>query len=233
MFLNTRREDKDIQNSDIIYVCICKENYIGNVCGECRSGFYGPNCKPCPRNPADNEICGKFGICDDGIHGKGNCICEDADLEPSLFCESISHEAIHQEEVDFTWGFFILLLVAFMSLLLLYLYIKIPCLENFPESIAAVVLGMCIGLYLRYHYGDRGQEGLLKILQFEPHTYFLFLLPPIMFQVGFSMNASTFIRNIWTINSYAIFGTFVSSTIFSLIFYYGLPLIGSPHDYMD
>lgn len=120
-----------------------------------------------------------------------------------------------------------------MSLLLLYLYIKIPCLENFPESIAAVILGILIGFYFKYHYGDEDQEGLIKILQFEPHTYFLFLLPPIMFQVGFSMNASTFFRNILTINSFAILGTFLSSAFFSLILYYGLIWMNMPHAYLD
>lgn len=120
-----------------------------------------------------------------------------------------------------------------MSLMLLYVYIKIPCLENFPECIAAVVLGLIIGACLKYHYSDSNKEGFLKILQFEPHAYFLFLLPPIMFQVGFSMNASTFFRNILTINTYAILGTFVSSGLFSLFFYFGLPYVGEKQTYLD
>jgi sodium/hydrogen exchanger 8 len=106
-------------------------------------------------------------------------------------------------------------------------------LENFPESIAAVVLGVIIGYFLKNHYGDETEEGMLKILQFEPHTYLLFLLPPIMFQVGFSMNASTFFRNILTINSYAIFGTFISSFVFATILYYSLPMIYQEQEYLD
>lgn len=105
--------------------------------------------------------------------------------------------------------------------------------ENFPESIAAVVLGMCIGSYLKYYYGDEGEGGLIRILRFEPHTYFLFLLPPIMFQVGFSMNASTFFRNILAINLYSILGTFLSSGLFSFILYYSIQLIGIHHSYLD
>lgn len=120
-----------------------------------------------------------------------------------------------------------------MSLLILYMYIKLPWLTNFPESIAAVILGFCIGLFLKYHYSDHQQGGIIKILQFDPHTYFLFLLPPIMFQIGFSMNTSTFLRNIITINFFAILGTFVSSAVFSLLLYYTLGYIDLQHDYID
>ena len=220
-FLN--KISDDIKIRDVIYLCIWERDYIGNIWNECKKGFYGPNCTAWPVNPADNAIWGKFGIWDDGIRGTGKWLCEDPELEPSLYCESASYETLHQEEEDFTWGFFLLILVAFMSLLLLYLYIKIPCLENFPESIAAVILGILIGSYFRYKYDEA--LSLLKILQFEPHTCMLFLLPPIMFQVGFSMNASTFFRNILTINSYAIFGTFLWSGAYSLIFFYWAKLI--------
>ena len=233
LFKNAKSNRKEITNDDVLYMWICKSNFIGNIWNECREGFYGPNCLPCPRNPADDEVCGTFGICDDGIRGSGVWFWEDPELQPELFCESASRETLHQEEVDFTWGFFLLIIVAFMSLLLLYLYIKIPCLEKFPECIAAVVLGIWIGTYLKYHYSVSNDEGFLKILQFEPHAYFLFLLPPIMFQVGFSMNASTFFRNILTINSYAIFGTFISSFMFSFIFYVSLPFVGVQYSYLD
>ena len=120
-----------------------------------------------------------------------------------------------------------------MSLLILYMYIKLPWLTNFPESIAAVVLGLCIGMFLKYHFEDNHQVGIIKILQFDPHTYLLFLLPPIMFQIGFSMNTSTFLRNIATINFFAILGTFISSIVFSFMLYYTLGFINLSHSYID
>lgn len=121
-----------------------------------------------------------------------------------------------------------------MSLLLLYLYTKVSFLENFPECIAAVVMGLAIGYYFRYHYGEEDEEeGLLSFLQFEPHTYILFLLPPIMFQTGFSMNASTFLRNIVPINIYAVLGTFISSIVYSIIFYYALKFFSMDIRYLD
>lgn len=47
------------------------------------------------------------------------------------------------------------------------------------------------------------------------------------------MNASTFFRNIITINMYAILGTLISSGVFSCIFYYGTELIGVKLNYLD
>ncbi len=113
------------------------------------------------------------------------------------------------------------------------MYIKLPWLTNFPESIAAVVLGIGIGLFLKYQFGTEEKGGIISVLQFEPHTYFLFLLPPIMFQIGFSMNAATFLRNIVTINFYSILGTFISSFVFSVLLYFSLGYIGLQHDYID
>ena len=54
-----------------------------------------------------------------------------------------------------------------------------------------------------------------------------------MFQVGFSMNASTFFRNILTINAFAIGGTFLSSLIFGTILYYLLQFTELSYRFME
>ena len=48
------------------YICACKQNYVGETCNHCHAGFYGEECLPCPRNPADHTVCGTGGVCDDG-----------------------------------------------------------------------------------------------------------------------------------------------------------------------
>ena len=58
-------------------------------------------------------------------------------------------------------------------------------------------------------------------MAFEPQAFFLFLLPPIIFQAGFSCKASMFFRNFFTINCYAIFSTIIAGFVFSGIFWYG------------
>lgn len=85
-------------------------------------------------------------------------------------------------------------------------------------------------MFFKSHYKN---TGLLKILEFEPHTFFLFLLPPIMFQAGFSMRAPAFFKNIVTISSFAIFATIIASFIFSFIFYYGASLTSHEFSYLN
>jgi len=91
-------------------------------------------------------------------------------------------------------------------------------LHIFPESIAAIVIGIGIGIFFKVAHG---KEGMVNFLEFEPHTFFLILLPPIMFQAGFCLNVSVFLKNIYTINMYAIFATAIASFVFGVIFYYG------------
>lgn len=196
---------------------MCKQNFIGDFCTNWAKGFFGPDWKPCAANPADGYICGAFGVCDDGIKGTGKCLCNSPELEPSLFWESASRESIHEEEENFTSAFFGVLCILFLIIGPLSKS-KIPILDRFPESIIGLILGAIIGVVLRYSniYNERFHD-----LWLDSHTYFLLLLPPIMFQVGFSMNASTFFRNIATINSYAIVGTLLSGAFYGIIFFLG------------
>ena len=210
---------------------MCKENFIGDSWTNWAKGFYGSKWSPCTANPADGYIWGAYGICDDGIQGSGKCLCSSPELEPSLFCESASRKSIHEEEENFTTVFFAVLCILFLSLLVLYLNSKIPILQRFPESIIGLILGGIIGVILRY---SQFYEEYLKEMKFDSHTYFLLLLPPIMFQVGFSMNASTFFRNITTINAYAIGGTLLTSTLYGVIVYNGLKYTTTiPYSFME
>jgi NhaP-type Na+/H+ or K+/H+ antiporter len=135
-----------------------------------------------------------------------------------------------EEEENFNMLFLIVLCVVFLSLMVLYLYSKITILERFPECMVAILLGISIGLYIRY---GMGYTDMSDIVDFEPKTYFLLLLPPIMFQVGFSMNSQTFFRNIMTINAYAIGATFMSSFIFGVVLYYSLGFTSLSIKFMD
>jgi hypothetical protein len=50
-----------------------------------------------------------------------------------------------EEEENFTMLFFAILCIIFLSLLVLFMYNKIPFLDMFPECIMAVLLGIGIG----------------------------------------------------------------------------------------
>lgn len=73
----------------------------------------------------------------------------------------------------------------------------------------------------------------MRILSFEPHTFFLFLLPPIMFEAGFSLKSNIFFRSFLTISAYAVIATFLASIIFTLIFYYGASLTKYPFFFIE
>lgn len=114
---------------------------------------------------------------------------------------------------------------------MVYIHSRIAFLGIFPESIWAIFIGIGLGMIIKYSYGHG--TGLAESLEFEPHAFFLFLLPPIMFQAGFSMRTSTFFRNIFTINAFAIGATIIAAFVFSFIFYYGMINSEYPLPYID
>ena len=212
------------------YLCVCPYNYIGLRWEEWTRGYFGQHCHPCPKHPVSNIVCGDGNIWDDGVEGKGKWYWRDNSMDPNSFWEKKMSSNPQKNEDAMTFGFFLLIIVGFFVCILLYIYNKIHSLEVFPESIASIILGIVVGMFFKSHYKN---TGLIKILEFEPHVFFLFLLPPIMFQAGFSMRAPTFFRNVVTINSFAIFATIIASFIFSFIFAYGASLTSHQFSYLD
>ena len=120
--------------------------------------------------------------------------------------------------------------MALCCTLLLYLYHRYHALHIFPESAAAIIFGIFVGLFIEFYYQS---NNLMRILSFEPHTFFLFLLPTILYQAGFSIKAKIFFRSFMTISSYAILATFIASVIFTLIFYYGSTMTSYPFFFIE
>jgi len=72
-----------------------------------------------------------------------------------------------------------------------------------PESCILIIVGVLAGLVFKY-------TGV-KIIQFDAQTFFLFLLPPIVFDAGWCMPARNFFDNIGLILSLAVAGTLINS----------------------
>jgi sodium/hydrogen exchanger 8 len=102
-------------------------------------------------------------------------------------------------------------------ILLMYAYKKLSYLHIIPESIVAVIIGSIFGGIIKWYSYN---EDLINILSFEPHAFFLLLLPPIMYDAGFTLNKANFFANIVPIASYAVMGTIISSVIFSLTIFF-------------
>jgi NhaP-type Na+/H+ or K+/H+ antiporter len=73
---------------------------------------------------------------------------------------------------------------------------------------------------------------MVKFIDKEDNVL-LYLIPIIMFQAGFSLQASTFFRNIFTIGLYAIIGTILSSVIFAFLLFFGCELIEEEFKFLD
>ncbi|TKY52191.1 Sodium/hydrogen exchanger 2 [Spatholobus suberectus] len=80
------------------------------------------------------------------------------------------------------------------------------------ESIIALLLGLCAGtvvlLVTKFHS--------TKILMFSENLFFLYLLPPIIFNAGFQVKKKQFFKNFTTIVLFGVLGTVISFCLISV-----------------
>jgi sodium/hydrogen exchanger 8 len=78
------------------------------------------------------------------------------------------------------------------------------------DSGAAMLLGVFIGIVVNIFGFDTANHHLLL---FDPELFFFILLPPIIFEAGFSMQKSSFFANLGAILLFAVFGTLLSTLV--------------------
>ncbi|KAK1561093.1 hypothetical protein Q3G72_034338 [Acer saccharum] len=93
------------------------------------------------------------------------------------------------------------------------------------ESITALLLGLCAGVVVLLI----SKSISAKILVFNEDLFFLYLLPPIIFNAGFQVKKKQFFKNFTTILMFGVFGTVISFCLISLCAFYLIKKIGVTH----
>ncbi|KAG1942008.1 sodium/hydrogen exchanger [Pimephales promelas] len=116
-----------------------------------------------------------------------------------------------EEEQSSGMTIFFSLLVIGICIILVHLLIKFK-LHFLPESVAVVSLGILMGAFIKIieslQLANWKEEEM-----FRPNMFFLLLLPPIIFESGYSLHKGNFFQNIGSITLFAVFGTAISAFI--------------------
>nr|ALP46547.1 vacuoloar Na+/H+ antiporter 2 [Eschscholzia californica] len=80
------------------------------------------------------------------------------------------------------------------------------------ESITAIAIGICTGVVILLTTGGKSSH----ILVFSEDLFFIYLLPPIIFNAGFQVKKKQFFRNFMTIILFGVIGTLISFATISL-----------------
>ncbi|XP_043688328.1 sodium/hydrogen exchanger 4 [Telopea speciosissima] len=90
------------------------------------------------------------------------------------------------------------------------------------DSITAILFGCITGtIILLWSKGTKSH-----ILRFDEELFFIYLLPPIIFNAGFQVKKKKFFRNFLTIMLFGVVGVFISSAIISTGSWWLFPKIG-------
>ncbi|XP_010913977.1 sodium/hydrogen exchanger 6 [Elaeis guineensis] len=87
-----------------------------------------------------------------------------------------------------------------------------------PEASASLLIGLIVGVLANI---SNTENSIRAWFNFHEEFFFLFLLPPIIFQSGFSLAPKPFFSNFGAIVTFAILGTFVASIVTGILVYLG------------
>ncbi|MQM21007.1 hypothetical protein Taro_054037, partial [Colocasia esculenta] len=90
------------------------------------------------------------------------------------------------------------------------------------QSITAMVVGCVVGTIILLL--SKGANS--HVLRFDEQLFFIYLLPPIIFNAGFQVKKKQFFQNLLTIMLFGVVGVFISSAIISAGSWWLFPKVG-------
>lgn len=119
-----------------------------------------------------------------------------------------------ENEIFSSWALFILLLLLMLALWSSY-FLQQRRIKAIHETVLSIFCGMIVGLIIRLSPGHYIQDAV----KFNPGYFFNILLPPIILNSGYELHQANFFRNIGSILTFAIPGTFISALVVGIILY--------------
>lgn len=96
------------------------------------------------------------------------------------------------------------------SIFLTFFFLKFEF-KYIPDSTVTIVFGAILGFALKM--GGRSLDDVFKL---DSKTFFLILLPPIIYDSGYNMRKGHFFNNVGSIMIFAVFGTIISAIVIGI-----------------